>query len=52
MAARLIFTKLLSFDQARKEVVSMSATQYDPAAIQASRTKEATLCEMVAAKCT
>lgn len=45
------YRKALSFDQARAEIVSMSGTQFDPAAVQAFLAEEATLREMVAAKC-
>lgn len=45
------YRKALSFDQARAEIVSMSGTQFDPAAVQAFLTEEITLREMVAAKC-
>ncbi|MHB0926471.1 MAG: HD-GYP domain-containing protein [Gallionellaceae bacterium] len=45
------YRKALSFDQARAEIVSMSGTQFDPAAVQAFLAEEASLREMVAAKC-
>ena len=45
------YRKALSFDQARAEIVKMSGTQFDPAAVQAFLAEEATLREMVAAKC-
>ena len=45
------YRKALSFDQARAEIVSMSGTQFDPAAVQAFLAEEATLREMVAKKC-
>ena len=45
------YRKALSFDQARAEIVSMSGTQFDPAAVQAFLAEEAILREMVAAKC-
>ena len=45
------YRKALSFDQARAEIVSMSGTQFDPAAVQAFLAEETTLREMVAAKC-
>jgi hypothetical protein len=35
MATSLICTTLLLFDQARTEIISMSGTQYGPAAVQA-----------------
>ncbi|MDP2760571.1 MAG: HD domain-containing phosphohydrolase [Sideroxyarcus sp.] len=40
-----------SFEQARDEIVKMSGTQFDPAAVQAFLAEEATLREMVAEKC-
>ena len=40
-----------SFEQARDEIVRMSATQFDPAAVQAFLAEEATLREMVETKC-
>lgn len=40
-----------SFEQARDEIVRMSGTQFDPLAVQAFLAEEATLREMVAAKC-
>jgi len=45
------YRKALSFDQARAEIVKMSGTQFDPAAVKAFLAEEATLREMVAAKC-
>lgn len=51
MVTSLIFTTLLSFDQARTEIVSMIGTQYYPVAVQAFLGEESTLREMVAAKC-
>ena len=45
------YRKALSFDQARAEIVKMSGTQFDPVAVQAFLAEEATLREMVAAKC-
>ena len=45
------YRKALSFDQARAEIVKMSGTQFDPAAVQAFLAEEATLREMVASKC-
>lgn len=44
------YRKALSFE-ARAEIVSMSGTQFDPAAVQAFLAEEATLREMVAKKC-
>lgn len=40
-----------SFEQARDEIVKMSGTQFDPAAVQAFLAEETTLREMVEAKC-
>jgi HD-GYP domain-containing protein (c-di-GMP phosphodiesterase class II) len=45
------YRNALSFDQARAEIVSMSGTQFDPAAVQAFLAEETTLREMVASKC-
>jgi len=45
------YRKALSFDQARAEIIKMSGTQFDPLAVQAFLAEEATLREMVAAKC-
>ncbi|MBI5626390.1 MAG: HD domain-containing protein [Nitrosomonadales bacterium] len=45
------YRKAGSFEQAREEIVSMSGTQFDPAAVQAFLAEEATLREMVEAKC-
>lgn len=45
------YRKALSFDQARAEIVKMSGTQFDPAAVQEFLAEEATLREMVDAKC-
>lgn len=45
------YRKALSFDQARAEIVKMSGTQFDPAAVQAFLAEETTLREMVAEKC-
>lgn len=39
------------FEQARHEIVKMSATQFDPVAVQAFLAEEAVLREMVEAKC-
>lgn len=51
MASDRSYRKALSFDQARAEIVKMSGTQFDPVAVQAFLAEEATLREMVAAKC-
>ena len=51
MASDRPYRKALSFDQARAEIVSMSGTQFDPAAVQAFLAEETILREMVAAKC-
>lgn len=40
-----------SFEQARDEIVRMSAIQFDPVAVQAFLAEEVTLREMVEAKC-
>lgn len=40
-----------SFEQARDEIVSLSGIQFDPLAVQAFLAEEATLREMVEAKC-
>lgn len=40
-----------SFEQARDEIVSLSGMQFDPLAVQAFLAEEATLREMVEAKC-
>ncbi|MGC2459168.1 MAG: HD domain-containing phosphohydrolase [Gallionellaceae bacterium] len=45
------YRKGLSFDQARAEIVKMSGTQFEPLAVQAFLAEEATLREMVEAKC-
>ena len=45
------YRKAMSFDQAYAEIVKMSGTQFDPVAVQAFLAEEATLREMVAAKC-
>ena len=45
------YRKALSFDQALAEIVKMSGTQFDPAAVQAFLAEQTTLREMVAAKC-
>ena len=45
------YRKALSFDQARAEIIKMSGTQFDPAAVQAFLAEETTLHEMVEAKC-
>ena len=45
------YRKALSFDQARAEIVSMSGTQFDPAAVPVFMAEEATLREMVVTKC-
>jgi len=45
------YRKALSFDQARAEIIRMSGTQFDPAAVQTFLAEESTLREMVEAKC-
>ncbi|HEU0233501.1 MAG TPA: HD-GYP domain-containing protein [Gallionella sp.] len=45
------YRKASSFEQAREEIVRMSGTQFDPVAVQAFLAEEATLREMVEAKC-
>ena len=45
------YRKASSFERARDEIVRMSGTQFDPAAVQAFLAEEATLREMVAEKC-
>ena len=45
------YRKANSFEQARDEIVRMSGTQFDPAAVQAFLAEETTLREMVDAKC-
>ncbi|HEY6094759.1 MAG TPA: HD domain-containing phosphohydrolase [Gallionellaceae bacterium] len=45
------YRRASSFEKARDEIVRMSATQFDPAAVQAFLAEEATLREMVDAKC-
>ena len=45
------YRKASSFEQARDEIVRMSGTQFDPAAVQAFLAEETTLREMVDAKC-
>jgi len=45
------YRKAGSFEEARDEIVRMSGTQFDPAAVQAFLTEEVTLREMVDAKC-
>lgn len=45
------YRKALSFEQAHSEIVKMSGTQFDPVAVQAFLAEQATLREMVAAKC-
>ena len=45
------YRKAASFDTARDEIVRMSGTQFDPLAVQAFIAEEATLREMVEAKC-
>ena len=45
------YRKASSFEQARDEIVRMSGTQFDPVTVQAFLAEEATLREMVDAKC-
>lgn len=45
------YRKAGSFEQARDEITSMSGIQFDPQAVQAFLAEEATLREMVEAKC-
>lgn len=45
------YRKASSFEQARDEITRMSGTQFDPLAVQAFLAEEATLREMVEAKC-
>lgn len=45
------YRKAGSFEQARDEIVEMSGIQFDPLAVQAFLAEEATLHEMVEAKC-
>lgn len=45
------YRKANSFEQARDEIVRMSGTQFDPAAVQAFLAEETTLRDMVDAKC-
>ncbi len=45
------YRKASSFEQAYDEIVKMSGTQFDPLAVQAFLAEEATLREMVEAKC-
>jgi HD-GYP domain-containing protein (c-di-GMP phosphodiesterase class II) len=45
------YRKALSFDAAKAEIVALSGTQFDPAAVAAFVAEEATLREMVAAAC-
>jgi len=45
------YRKALSFDQARAEIVQMSGTQFDPAAVQVFLAEETALRKMVEAKC-
>ena len=45
------YRKANTFEQARDEIVRMSGTQFDPAAVQAFLAEETTLREMVDAKC-
>ncbi|OGS93918.1 MAG: response regulator [Gallionellales bacterium RIFCSPLOWO2_12_FULL_57_18] len=45
------YRKASLFEQARDEIVRMSGTQFDPAAVQAFLAEETTLREMVEAKC-
>lgn len=45
------YRKALPFDHALAEIIKMRGTQFDPVAVQAFLAEEATLREMVAAKC-
>ncbi|MDP2142853.1 MAG: HD domain-containing phosphohydrolase [Gallionella sp.] len=45
------YRKATTFEQARDEIVRMSGSQFDPAAVQAFLTEESALREMVVAKC-
>ncbi|MFZ2525241.1 MAG: HD-GYP domain-containing protein [Candidatus Ferrigenium altingense] len=45
------YRKANTFEQARDEIIRMSGTQFDPVAVQAFLAEEATLREMVDAKC-
>ncbi|MBI3222184.1 MAG: HD-GYP domain-containing protein [Nitrosomonadales bacterium] len=45
------YRKAMTFDEAKEEIVNMSGTQFDPAAVQAFLEEEAALREMVLAKC-
>lgn len=45
------YRRASSFEQARDEIMRMSATQFDPVAVQVFLAEEPTLREMVAAKC-
>lgn len=45
------YRKAMTFVEAKAEIVNMSGTQFDPAAVQAFEEEETALREMVEAKC-
>jgi len=51
MTSDRVYRKGLSFDAARSEILAQAGRQFDPVAVDAFRAEEATLREMVSAKC-